>query len=128
MVTFLLDSDILIDFLKGKAHAIKRLETLTQRSIAVSAITVAEVLEGTVDNPVRLQEALKALSKFQIISADFEIAQRFAQERKLLRKAGKLIDNMDLLIASTALVYNLTLITNNTKDFQRIKALKLLTS
>lgn len=126
MVKFLFDSDILITFLKGKELSKKTLLRLQDTSeIAVSVITIAEVLEGVVDNQKRLNQAKEFVSQFEIIGIDTNIAEEFASQRFSLRKSGNLIDNMDLLIAATALANNLILVTNNQKDFKKIKELKI---
>jgi tRNA(fMet)-specific endonuclease VapC len=49
----------------------------------------------------------------------------FASEKARLRKIGEPIDNFDLLIGATAVHHGLTLVTNNTKHFQRIQGIQL---
>ena len=56
-----------------------------------------------------------------------EICQIFGRERGKLRKHGNIIGDFDLLIASTCLYYNLTLLTNNVRHFERVEGL-LITS
>ena len=51
--------------------------------------------------------------------------RRFAAVRGQLRRDGNLIGDMDLLIASTALVNNLTLVTRNRRHFDRVPGLEL---
>lgn len=123
---YLIDSDIIINYLKGKSPAIALFQNLSVANLGVSVITVAEVLEGVSASPKRLEEAERVLSHFIIFNMDMKIAKEFAIQRLRLRKAGNLIDNMDLFIASTALAHNLTLITGNIKDFEKIKDLKIL--
>ena len=54
-----------------------------------------------------------------------EICKVFGRERTKLRKKKQLIGDMDLLIASTALHHNLTILTNNLKHFERVEGLKI---
>ena len=56
---------------------------------------------------------------------DRTILKRFARLRGQLRAQGQLIGDLDLLIAATALYYDLTLVTHNTRHFSRITDLKL---
>ena len=125
MIKCLIDSDILIDFLNNRAEAIKVLIRLEESELAISAITFAEVLEGLVGNRKKYTSVKKGLGKLSILVVDGNIAEKFANVRAGLRKNGQLIENMDIFIASTALVHNLVLITNNKRDFQRINGLKL---
>ncbi len=56
---------------------------------------------------------------------DDECARKFGQVRNDLQQGGINVNPVDLLIASVALVYNLTLVTHNTADFQEISGLRL---
>ena len=69
----------------------------------------------------------KMISDFdiRIIEVGESIMQLYAKLRSVLEKEGNRIDDFDLLIASTALAYDYTLVTYNTKHFQRISKLKL---
>lgn len=126
MVNYLIDTDILINFSNNKEPGLDILATIPSYELSISAITIGEVLEGLIENTSKYASVKQKMLSIKVYPVDETVAERFAQERKVLRKSGKLIDNMDLLIASTALVHNLTLITNNTKDFRSIKGLKLL--
>ena len=70
---------------------------------------------------------MKQLLTFEVnhIPFDADCAEQFGQLRVDLRRRGLTVDNMDLLIASTALVYDLSLVTHNTTDFQNIPDLRL---
>ena len=51
--------------------------------------------------------------------------ETYGEYKALLSKSGKLIDDMDMLIAATAITHNLILVTNNAKHFSRIKGLEI---
>ena len=51
--------------------------------------------------------------------------ETYGEYKALLSKNGIIIDDMDLLIASTAITHNLTLVTNNVRHFGRIKELEI---
>ena len=125
MVKYLIDSDILIDFLNNKTEAIKLLIRLEESEMAISVITFAEILEGLVDDRKKYLNVRKGLSKLSMLAVDANIAEKFAGVRAILRKKGELIENMDIFIAATAMSHDLVLVTNNKRDFERIKGLKL---
>ena len=67
-------------------------------------------------------------SNLQIINLENNTIFQFGQIKAELEKAGQRLEDFDLLIASTAMVNNFTLVTENKKHFRRIKKLKLLGS
>lgn len=125
MIKYLIDSDVLIDFLNNRTEAIRLLIRLEESEIAISVITFAEILEGLVGDRKKYLNVRKGLSKLSVLVVDTNVAEKFANIRAKLRKRGELIENMDIFIASTALANKLILVTNNKKDFGIIKELKL---
>ncbi|MFZ5365859.1 MAG: type II toxin-antitoxin system VapC family toxin [Patescibacteria group bacterium] len=124
---YLVDSDQIIWYLKGKPAVVRKLQTL-QRELAVSVISVGEVAEGIVgekDEEKKLGGLKNFLEGIEVLEINQEIAFQFAKVRASLRKKGRLIDNFDLLIAATCLTHNLILITENKKDFARIGGLRI---
>ncbi|ODS41596.1 MAG: hypothetical protein A7315_01205 [Candidatus Altiarchaeales archaeon WOR_SM1_79] len=129
MISYLIDTDRIIDFLKGDAKTVEELTSLLDEGLGVSAISRAELYDGVYgsDSPERHMKGLDDfLTGVTILEIDSEISKIFGKKRATLRKEGKLIDNFDLLIASTCLHYDLTLITNNTQHFERIEGLNIL--
>ena len=55
----------------------------------------------------------------------FHSLDLYAKEKARLRKAGTAIDEFDLLIGVTSITHNLTMVTNNTRHFERIKGIAL---
>lgn len=128
MISYLIDTDWLIDFLKGKKEIVNKLTSLIDEGLSISTISLAELYEGiyTIENPaVELKGLNDFLSLVTVLGINEEIAKIFGKHRSILRKGGILIDNFDLLIASTCLCYDLILMTNNIKHFERIKGLKV---
>lgn len=125
---YLVDTDIVISYLKGIKEAVTTLQK-HQGELAVSVITLGELLEGIYGQP-KENERLKWLENFltgvNLLDVDRISMEQFAQIRSNLRKRGLLIDNFDILIAATALAENLILITGNIKDFERIEKLQIL--
>ena len=128
MISYLIDTDWTIDFLKGKKDIVNKLTSLIDEGLTISIISLAELYEGiyTIENPViELKGLNDFLSLVTVLGINEEIAKIFGKHRSILRKGGILIDNFDLLIASTCLCYDLILMTNNIKHFERIKGLKI---
>lgn len=71
-----------------------------------------------------LQKNSKGVEEFTnrfTILPIFPVLDIYAKEKVRLRKKGKPLDDFDLLIGATAISYNLTLVTNNVSDFNRMK-------
>lgn len=99
------------------------------QGIVVSIISLAELYEGVFysRDPQKNEAILRTfLGRFPVIGVGHETRQCFGRERGKLRKAGKMICDFDLLIASTCIRHDLTLLTNNVSHFERIEGLRLL--
>lgn len=124
---YLIDSDVLINFLKGEPDAVKTIKKLQKQPLYVSIISVGEILVRLLEakNKKKLTSFKELLKTLTVVNVDFMVIEKFASVRKLLRKKGMLIDNFDLLIASTCLAYDLYLVTRNTSHFRRVPDLKM---
>ena len=126
---YLVDTDWIIEYLRGNSKIVSILQKLFDTGLFVSAISVAELYEGVhaSKNPKTHEESLRDfLSGVVILGIDIEVCKIFGKLRHELRERGELIGDFDLLIAATALSNNLTILTNNTKHFKRIKGLNVL--
>lgn len=124
---YLVDSDWVVDYLAGKQQAISLLSSVWQDGFAISLITLGEIYEGIYyGRDPQESEAVfhQFLHSANVLSLNRSIMQRFARIRGDLRRRGQLIGDPDILIAATALYYDLTLLTRNQKHFQRISFLK----
>ena len=125
---YLVDSDWVADYLKGRPNAVALLDQLFSDGLAISIITFAEVYEGIYygSDPKDNEEIfLRFLQGVRVPGITRSVARRFAIIRGALRARGELIPQPDILIAATALSYNLILLTRNIKDFQRIPEITL---
>ena len=125
---YLLDSDFIINYLRAKEEATSILAKLPPESVFVSIISVGEILEGIYTRKDR-KSALQFqefITKVEVLNVDYVVVERFAALRALLRQKGNLLENFDLLIASTCLSHSLTLVTKNIAHFNRIPRLKIL--
>ena len=126
---YLIDTNICIYIInKRPAAVIKKFKQFQLGKIGISTITVSELQYGVAKstyrkkNEVRLEEFLAPLV---ILTYDQAAARVYGDIRFQLEKRGRLIGPLDLLIAAHAISQNLVLITNNNKEFKRIKKLKI---
>ncbi len=125
---YLIDSDWVADYLKGRREALDLLQSLAADRLAISLITFGEIYEGIYygPNPRSHEEGFRNfLLWVDVLPLNRQIMRRFARIRGELRRQGQLIGDPDILIAATALDHSLTLVTRNLKDFQRISNLRL---
>ncbi len=125
---YLLDADWVIDALVGRRRAADVLTELSPQGIAISWATVGEIYEGAFgypDPPAHLNTLREFLRPLHFLNLNDPIMERFAQIRSTLRRQGQIISDFDILLGATALHYDLTVLTRNTRHFNRILDLKL---
>lgn len=119
----LVDSDVVIDGLRGVGDANRVLNRLAGDELVISTITLAEVPDGAQrgpDNESIAAEVWAFLDGFEILPVTVSIAEIFANRRSQLRRFGTMIPDMGLLIAATAIAHDLTLLTRNRRHFERV--------
>lgn len=124
---FLLDTNICSAYLKGDGRVFNR---FIQHSggLATSAIVVGELYAWVYrakTNPDRIHGLTGLLSDVTVLAVDHSIARLFGEVRAHLLDVGRPTPEIDLLIGTTALLHNLTLVTHNTKDFADIPDLRI---
>jgi predicted nucleic acid-binding protein len=127
-MSYLVDTDWVVEYLKAREPAATTLPQLRHDGLAISLITFGEVYEGIYAgrDPEHHEEIfLRFLRRAQVLLLNRTILRHFARIRAQLRSQGQLIGDLDLLIAATALYHDLTLVTHNTRHFNRIPNLKL---
>lgn len=128
-MNYILDTNICIYIIKKKPETV--LEKLNEKRlgiIGISVITVSELFYGVRKSlfPEKNLEALKNfLIPFEIFQFDFNASVFYGKIRNELEKAGTPIGSLDTLIAAHALSLNHILVTNNEKEFSRVKDLKI---
>jgi len=146
-MTYLLDTDTTILMMRGLSIAAPRTEKQKQRQeigkriigacrlhagngdvIGLSAITIAELEFGAcgADEPelerARMRRVLAPFARFDFGAE--EPARHYGEVRATLESTGQCIGPNDLLIAAHALALSATLVTNNIKEFKRVRGLK----
>jgi predicted nucleic acid-binding protein len=127
-VKYLVDSDWIADYLKGRPEAVELLNRLAPEGLAISILSLGEIQEGILfgDNRARHEAGFRDfLRGVDVLPLTKTAMRHFAAVRGELRQSGELIGDMDLLIAATALAYKLTLVTRNERHFRRIPGLAL---
>ena len=128
MSKYLLDTNICIFFLKGKYNIVSKIENAGIENCFISEITVAELKYGA-EKSNRIIENSKNIelfiAKFTIVPIYTSLTV-YAKEKARLSKIGQLLDDFDLLIGSTAISHEMTLVTNNTKHLNRLKHIKII--
>ena len=130
MACLTLDTDILVDLLRGRKKAVTVIE-MFEKSLERLNTTVINLFElyygayrlGSVDEIVAVRELENTLEILQLTPKIAEIA---GKELAKLAKQGKLIDIRDLLIGIIARENKCTLVTGNIKHFERISELNIL--
>ena len=123
----LLDSNILIHILRNDESVWERIEQIGWRNCCISEISVVELLYGVEcsmcpgKNRMIVNDLLKQL---EIIPFSVCIKEFCRQKAKLCRQ-GKMIEDNDLYIATTALTLRIPVVTENVKHLSRIEGLKL---
>lgn len=124
---YLLDTNICIHFLRGKFNLIYKFQEVKIDSCAISEITLAELIFGA-ENSSYPKNNLKLIDEFidQVkILPIFNSIHICAKEKVRLRKKGEMISDFDLLIGATAIANDLVMVTENLREFNRIKKIKL---
>ncbi len=128
-MNLLLDTNVCVDVLRGHPQVMARMEAVSPAECAVSSVTVFELLSGIRRSAQPERERRKLERFFAVVGVlpfDGKAATHAAGIRSSLEATGLKIGPYDLLIAGHALGQGCTLVTNNTREFSRIEALRLL--
>lgn len=131
-MSYMLDTNICIYIINNKPKAVldRFLALGESERVYISAISVAELFYGLAksSSPKKEQNKLaliKFLSPLEVLPFDDKAAIEYGSLRAMLEKSGSPIGANDLIIAAHAVSMGVTLVTNNTKEFERVNDLKL---
>lgn len=126
---YFLDANICIYFLKGTHPELaRRLLSHNPDEIRIPSIVKAELLYGALKSQKVKENREKIeqfLLPFKIVEFGNEEAERYATIRSALEKSGTPIGPNDLIVAATTVENDGILVTNNEKEFKRVKHLKV---
>jgi tRNA(fMet)-specific endonuclease VapC len=126
---YLIDTDWAIDYMHRRERVVNHIRELAPFGLGISIVSLGELYEGEFNStdPEAEAHALRTfLDGVPIIPLDDAVCRISARERSRLRASGTLIGDMDILIGSTALRHNLTLLTNNIRHFERLQGLRFI--
>jgi tRNA(fMet)-specific endonuclease VapC len=118
---FLLDTNIVSQLMRKNPQVIQKILLCTPDHIAISAVTMGELLFGLAKRPGahQLHSLVKEfIQRVEVLTIDTPVMETYGPLRARLEASGTILSPLDLLIASHALSLNLTLITNDGAFFQ----------
>ncbi len=125
---YLLDTNICVFFLRGKLNLDKIIREKGVENCFISELTVFELKYGAEnsDNPSASHKAVDKFVRGLSVIPIYGIVDKYAEIKVAFRKQGTpMHDEFDLIIGVTALSNNLTLVTDNIKDFKNFENLKI---
>lgn len=124
----IVDTDVLIDAVEGgrepAATAVR--ELMLAGTLAVSAISVYELTQGSRTSPEQLEKLQGFLSGAAVFDLTQDAAEMAASVNRYLEKRGERIGEPDTLIAGTCLDAGLPILTRNRRHFERVPGLQVL--
>ena len=125
-MSYLIDTDIIIYSLKNQQSVIENFEKHLESPKSLSVVTYGELIYGARKSK-NVEKNLATVRRvgelFPIIDVSRAIVETFGAIKASLGKGGRVLDDMDLLIAATAMTHGLVLVTNNEKHLTRVKGL-----
>ena len=125
----LLDTSILIAFLRGEEDVVAKVEEYLEEfdRLSLSIITYYEILRGLkyIDNEKKLRDFEELMDKSEIITLDREIIDKASGIYADLKRRGELVEDADILIAASCPVEDMILVTDNEEHFRRIESLEM---
>jgi len=125
----MLDTNICIYIIKNRPQSVKeKFRAYHIGELCISSITVSELMYGAYKSQ-HVEKNLKAIEAFllpfEIVNYDYDAAVAYGKIWATLERKGQVIGGMDMQIAGHALALDMTVVTNNTKEFQRVDGLVL---
>ncbi len=127
MSKFLVDTNIVIHYLKGEFELDKRFRKAGLNNIMISEISIAELRYGAANSTKKNENQLVVdglIEQFTILPI-WSCLTLYGMEKARLRNTGIVIDEFDLLIGCSAILNNLVMVTRNEKHFNKLKGIQL---
>ncbi|WP_436862229.1 type II toxin-antitoxin system tRNA(fMet)-specific endonuclease VapC [Acinetobacter haemolyticus] len=128
MLKYMLDTNIVIYTIKQRPLAVKERFNAVSTQLCISSITVAELIFGAENSQMpekNLNVVEDFLSRLQILDYGVDAAIQYGNIKAQLKRKGQPIGENDLHIAAHARSRGLILVTNNTREFERVPALQI---
>jgi tRNA(fMet)-specific endonuclease VapC len=128
VLRYMLDTNICIYVIKNRPPKLRDRFTEHAEHLCISTVTLAELLYGA-ERSTRLESNLSVVENFaarlSVLPFEDKAAGHYGQIRAELERKGKPIGPYDLMIAGHARSEGLILVTNNTREFERVDGLRL---
>jgi tRNA(fMet)-specific endonuclease VapC len=127
-VRYLLDTNVCVDYLRGRKPVVRRLRDSDPNDLCLSSIVVAELRYGAERSadPARNDALLDGLIReVPCVDFDLDAAAAYGRLRSRLEQRGEPIGPNDLMIAAHALSLGLILVTDNLHEFRRVEGLRV---
>lgn len=129
MRKFLIETSVIVNYLRGKSEAVEFINNL-EGELTASFVSLAELYEGVfrVKNPRKLEKGILTFFSglSEVYGLDSEISKEFGKVRACLKRQGEVIEDLDIFLAATCTSHNLAIVTSNPKHFKRVKGLEIL--
>ena len=124
---YLLDTNICIHLFRGNYDLADKIEQIGIENCAISEITLAELVFGAENSkfPKKNFQLIEIFSEQVIILPILNAIPTYAKQKVELRKLGIMISDFDLLKGTTAMANDLIMVTENVKEFKRIRGIEL---
>lgn len=124
---YLLDSNICIHLLRGRAEVAERISAAGWDNCHISEYTVAELCYGAMCSTkpeANLNQVRQLCQDIDTIPITESILE-FARQKARLRRQGTMIDDADIFIGTTAVVHHMIMVTENVKHFSHLHGIIL---
>ncbi len=126
-MTYLLDTNICIHYFKGQFGLSEKIEKIGFQNFAISEITLAELYYGAEKSQYK-QQNLKVIEDFAdkiTIIPILNSIRIYGKEKARLKTKGTVISDLDLFIGATSIVNEMTMVTRNVREFERLEGIKI---
>ncbi len=125
---YVIDTNTLIYFFKGRERVSRKLLSIPPKEIGIPSVVVYELEVGIAKSKAprkRLKQLEEMMSLITVLPFTVKEARSSAMIRAQLERKGLPIGPIDMLIAGTALAHQAILVTHNVKEFTRIDKLQV---
>lgn len=126
---FMLDTNVCVDYLNGRYPlVVQHIQESDPTDLVISSIVTAELRYGAEHSQHRRRNHARLdvlLGEIAVLDFDAPAATVYGRIRERLESRGEIIGPYDMMIAAHALSLELTLVTDNTREFRRVRSLKV---